>query len=408
MSRYTVHRQTYIREFTEVQDGSKHAKTAVRKIAANGFDRGKGRQIFSTFGQPRLIFQEIACLWSPARLSRSFCIILSTFGGCSPFTLQALRPHSNTPNRPAHALCASSTLLFYIQFVRARNRFSLHPHPPHRHHVVPVHAHREAEGGPARTDADFRPATKEKYDRFPEELRRQVNEHFSRAALAGGFDLLGPVPTGSHQHYRLFKGVIYRWPLKAPEFKKIGAPYQEVEAANIALLDELLKETDFALEKKESWVELVTPFVRVENPDFLHLHMLRRGDIGWGFDAEKGLSVACVEEFGALADDYNDPGELCLRVYFMQFMRGSEVIPTARDPKEETRLREQQQQEKENLFRTPLKKLASPAKTEGMKKNPLLEAEEKAAAEKKRWEEEEEEYDDEDEEMADDWEQEWK
>lgn len=66
--------------------------------------------------------------------------------------------------------------------------------------------------------------------------------------------------------------------------------------ANLASLDgfrtQRLKEFD--LERAE-WLQLA-PSVQIRNPQFNHLHSLRVGDIGWGFDREGCISLAIVKE----------------------------------------------------------------------------------------------------------------
>jgi len=232
----------------------------------------------------------------------------------------------------------------------------------------------------AKTDADFKPASNVKYDAFPDELRKQVNDLYSRAAVAGGFDSLQPAPDDTHQHFALKQGTIYKIPARDPEFKTIGV-YEKAEAANVALLDQLLEQDEIVLLGKDSWVELRNPFDRFENPSFLQLHMLRRGDTGFGFDAEKGLCVVAPGEFAAL-DGETCIYELRLHVIFVQFMRGSETVPVVRDLDEEARLREQREKPKLKLGL----KLRSVAE-DRPKKNPLEEAEKEAERKKKEDEE---------------------
>ncbi|KAJ4344761.1 uncharacterized protein N0V89_012505 [Didymosphaeria variabile] len=247
---------------------------------------------------------------------------------------------------------------------------------------------------PAKTEADFKPASNSKYDPFPDQLRKQVDVIFSRAATAGGFDLLQRAPDDIHQHFCLKKGTIYYYPERDREITKVGAVYHKAAAANVALMDELLKEEQFALENKDTWVELETPFSHLENPGALELHKLRRGEFGWGFDAEKGLSVVTVREWGAVSDIGGITsviGECCMHVYFVQFMRGSETIPVVRDVEEEARLREQKEKPKPKLklginLRAPISRPA--------KRNPLEEMEKEAEREGMDW----------DREADDDWE----
>ncbi|KAL1595871.1 hypothetical protein SLS60_009561 [Paraconiothyrium brasiliense] len=254
-----------------------------------------------------------------------------------------------------------------------------------------------------KTAADFKPASNSKYDPFPDRLRKQVDDLFSRAATAGGFDQLRPAPNDMHQHFCLKKGTIYYYPEREREITKIGSVYHKAAAANVALLDELLKQDQFVLENKEAWVELQTPFTHLENPGALELHKLRREEIGWGFDAEKGLSVVTVREWGAISDLGDVPtviGECCMHVYFVQFMRGSETIPVVRDVEEEALLREQKEKPKPKLkLSINLRGLVSGPSE---KKNPLEEMEKEA--ERRRREEEEREEMDWDRDADDSWE----
>ena len=45
-----------------------------------------------------------------------------------------------------------------------------------------------------RVDKDFNPAIEPKYGKFPDELRKQVNNLYRDCAVASSFDLLGPAP----------------------------------------------------------------------------------------------------------------------------------------------------------------------------------------------------------------------
>jgi hypothetical protein len=66
--------------------------------------------------------------------------------------------------------------------------------------------------------------------------------------------------------------------------------------ANLASLNgfrnQRLREVDL---KGVEWVQLA-PSVQALNPQFNHLHSLRVGDIGWGFDREGCISIAIFKE----------------------------------------------------------------------------------------------------------------
>lgn len=242
---------------------------------------------------------------------------------------------------------------------------------------------------------ELTPVSASKYNKFPDELREKLNGLYHHAAIASGLPTLTAPGDESRQHFCLKKGVIYKWPAKAAEYQQIGPVFKKAEQANVALLEELLKEEEFALFKKDKWVELETPFTHLENPELLQLHMLRRGDFGWGLDAEKCLSVAFVFEWGA-ENTVNSgvmEGDLRMHVYFVQRLRGfgDEGV---RDAEEEAALRAR---EVRPSFKFGLKVRGEKAVE---KKNPLLEAEEKAA-EEKRWLKE---GGEDDEEMADQFE----
>ena len=247
------------------------------------------------------------------------------------------------------------------------------------------------------TTENLTPVSAHKYDKFPDKLREKLNHHYYRAATAGSLAELTAPGDESRQHYCLKRGIIFKWPTQAAEYQQIGPVFRKAERANVALLDELLKEEDFPLFKKDGWVELETPFAHLENPELLQLHMLRRGDFGWGMDAEKCLSVASVFEFGVenMMDAGAMEGDLRMHVYFVQRLRGS-GDEGVRDAREEAALRAQ---EAKPLFKFGLKPRTADV---AEKKNPLLEAE-RAATERKRRLEEEGEPDDE--ETADEWEE---
>lgn len=50
----------------------------------------------------------------------------------------------------------------------------------------------------ASVNEDFNPANEPRYGKFPDLLRKQVNDLYRDCAVASGFDLLGPAPDDYH------------------------------------------------------------------------------------------------------------------------------------------------------------------------------------------------------------------
>jgi hypothetical protein len=103
--------------------------------------------------------------------------------------------------------------------------------------------------------------------------------------------------------------------------------------ANLASLNgfrnQRLREVD--LEGVE-WVQLA-PSVQALNPQFNHLHSLRVGDIGWGFDREGCISIAIFKEadgFIYKSSVYVQKNEQILRHGIQHYMESSGSCKRAR------------------------------------------------------------------------------
>lgn len=124
-------------------------------------------------------------------------------------------------------------------------------------------------------------------------------------------------------------------PSGEPEVETIGR-YNKAEAANVALLDELLKEEVFTLPDKVVWVERLNPFDRIKNPSFRQLFMLHPGEVGFGFDADNGLAVVSPSEIAVERDNGAFQYELKQYVYWVQYIRNSDAVAEAKGREEPT------------------------------------------------------------------------
>lgn len=90
-------------------------------------------------------------------------------------------------------------------------------------------------------------------------------------------------------------GMEWIWPRFAAPRAVLIRTHNYLGLANLTSLNgfrtQRLREVD--LERAE-WVQLA-PSVRTLNPQFNHLHSLRVGDVGWGFDREGCVSIAIVK-----------------------------------------------------------------------------------------------------------------
>ncbi|KAJ4301226.1 hypothetical protein N0V90_003317 [Kalmusia sp. IMI 367209] len=239
--------------------------------------------------------------------------------------------------------------------------------------------------------------TQDKYtSKFNAELLKKAAGFFTEAVQRFPLDTVNATGSDIRKHFVLKKGTIFKYPAKEPELEQFGPNYNFAERANVALLDELVKEEELTLGKEKEWVELRTSFEFLENPELLQLHALRRDDLGFGFDAERCLSVCRLSEWGANSDNFAEGyGDLSLQVFFVQRCVGSGLSKLT-DSREEAVLRAQFAPKLKFSF--GLKKLR--AKTEEKeeekqrkKKNPL-EADEEMGEDEDEDENEEMEADD--------------
>ena len=135
-----------------------------------------------------------------------------------------------------------------------------------------------------------------KLDNFPIALR----EHLQKACQTVFHNHMFALQTGTipkhHQTYCIITGTRVRSESVEFETTVAIANILDLSMANVTLLKYFLETTNVDLSKRtfvaSETVEGVT------NPEFLELYSVRRGDLGWGFDADGGLSI-----YGAKAVD---------------------------------------------------------------------------------------------------------
>ncbi|KAF1943420.1 hypothetical protein EJ02DRAFT_453324 [Clathrospora elynae] len=134
-----------------------------------------------------------------------------------------------------------------------------------------------------------------KFNKFPQELRNIIQE-FARKALYCYIESLknGVLPL-DRQTYSIITGRRIRSETTAFETSIAIPNIVDLSVANTMLLDFYAQrnETELAAAKAESFVELET-LKGVTNPEFIELHSVRRGELGWGLD-----SVGCLSLYSA-------------------------------------------------------------------------------------------------------------
>ena len=105
----------------------------------------------------------------------------------------------------------------------------------------------------------------------------------------------GTIP-GHHQIYCILTGTRVRSNSTAFETTVAIANILDLSMANATLLKYFLETTNVDLSKR-TFVESKT-VEGVTNPEFLELYSVRRGDVGWGFDANGCLSLYGAKDVG--------------------------------------------------------------------------------------------------------------
>ncbi|KAF2003381.1 hypothetical protein P154DRAFT_617668 [Amniculicola lignicola CBS 123094] len=131
-----------------------------------------------------------------------------------------------------------------------------------------------------------------KYDIYPPGLRAKLSAMY-RDALRLEFE--EPSAYTPKVHYSVREGHFPRLTIDT-EIDTLSQHGSHV-VANMQLMDKFMA-IDYPVikgrGKKGAWIELETPTV-VANPQFMLLHSIRHGDIGWGFDAHGCLSFHTVQ-----------------------------------------------------------------------------------------------------------------
>lgn len=152
------------------------------------------------------------------------------------------------------------------------------------------------------------------YHRLPFPLRNSLEEEYAAALQARTTTSNSPT-TENQVRYIVHSGHFYRTAHPSARFRPCSRceRYGSAAEANIALLHHITHQHTLSfwdvLVRRCELVQLQS-YAELANPDFLYLHSVRRGDIGWGFDIHGCLSFYEVEE--------DESGRLQAMVEFVQ------------------------------------------------------------------------------------------
>jgi len=128
-----------------------------------------------------------------------------------------------------------------------------------------------------------------KLHKFPSALREKLQKAYQAACYARMFALqAGIIPT-YRDTYSIIEGERIRSESFTFKTTELASNILDLSMANIKLLEIFANRKGWPLEKR-TFVELKTQS-DLENPEFVELHSVRHGELGWGFDAAGCLSL---------------------------------------------------------------------------------------------------------------------
>jgi hypothetical protein len=125
-------------------------------------------------------------------------------------------------------------------------------------------------------------------DNSPNALRHALQEACQTAFYTHMFALQAGKLAKHHQIYNIVAGTRVRSESIIFENTTVYSNILDLSVANITLLKFFAARPNARLEKKSFQEQR---HERLTNPEFLELYRVRRGDLGWGLDAEGGLSI---------------------------------------------------------------------------------------------------------------------
>jgi hypothetical protein len=136
-----------------------------------------------------------------------------------------------------------------------------------------------------------------RFDKFPLQLRQILQREYANTFYNHTAALQQtPANAPAIQTYTLISGTRTRGESPSYTLSRASALVPDLTIANVLLLGLFLDKKKRTMQNPQ-FQQLETQ-EGLENPEFLQLHSVRHGEVGWGFDARGCLSlyVACVRE----------------------------------------------------------------------------------------------------------------